>query len=305
MLATLRPERALPMQRKVPLVPGLVLPGLVLTSALVVGCTQKAPTAPDNGTKPAAAATTANAAPTLGVELAEKRNAEIIQNIGKDNPAAGTDARKIADYYAAYMNDGAIESKGLSAIDADLKAIDDIADKTALSRALGEQVRADTDPLNSTNFDTEHLFGVFVAQSMSAPDTIVPYVMQGGLGMPGRDYYLAPDKEMQANRAAYQAYVQKLLELSGTPDAAAKAKSIFDLETKIANAQSGLVDSEDVHKANNPWAAADWAKKAPGIDWPVFFEGAGLKGQPIVFAWQPEAIAKLSKLVASEPLQTW
>ena len=123
--------------------------------------------------------------------------------------------------------------------------------------------------------------------------------------MPGRDYYLAPDKEMQANRAAYQAYVQKLLELSGTPDAAAKAKSIFDLETKIANAQSGLVDSEDVHKANNPWAAADWAKKAPGIDWPVFFEGAGLKGQPIVFAWQPEAIAKLSKLVASEPLQTW
>jgi len=336
------------MQRKVPLVPGLVLPGLVLTSALVVGCTQKAPTAPDNGTKPAAAATTANAAPTLGVdlagidksvkpgddfeeyanggwrnkteipadraatgtfltvfELAEKRNAEIIQNIGKDNPAAGTDARKIADYYAAYMNDGAIESKGLSAIDADLKAIDAIADKTALSRALGEQVRADTDPLNSTNFDTEHLFGVFVAQSMSAPDTIVPYVMQGGLGMPGRDYYLAPDKEMQANRAAYQAYVQKLLELSGTPDAAAKAKSIFDLETKIANAQSGLVDSEDVHKANNPWAAADWAKKAPGIDWPVFFEGAGLKGQPIVFAWQPEAIAKLSKLVASEPLQTW
>ena len=64
------------------------------------------------------------------------------------------------------MNDGAIESKGLSAIDADLKAIDAIADKTALSRALGEQVRADTDPLNSTNFDTEHLFGVFVAQSM-------------------------------------------------------------------------------------------------------------------------------------------
>ena len=134
------------MQRKVPLVPGLVLPGLVLTSALVVGCTQKAPTAPDNGTKPAAAATTANAAPALGVDLAgidksvkpgddfeeyanggwrakteipadrastgtflqvfekaEKRNAEIIQNAGKDNPAAGTDARKIADYYAAYM----------------------------------------------------------------------------------------------------------------------------------------------------------------------------------------------------------
>ncbi|MCC8363381.1 M13 family metallopeptidase [Lysobacter sp. A6] len=238
-------------------------------------------------------------------EVAEKRNADLIQNAGKDNPAAGTDARRIADYYAAYMDEAAIEKRGLAAIDADLKAVDAIADKTALSKALGAQMRADVDPLNSTNYDTSNLFGVFVSQPLNKAAPQVPYIMQGGLGMPNRDYYLAKDAEMAANRDKYVAHIEKLLTLSGTPDAAAKAKAIFDLETKIANAHANVIDTGDVHKANNPWTMADWSKKAPGIDWNAFFEAAKLSGQPIVFAWQPEAIAKLSALVASEPLQTW
>lgn len=238
-------------------------------------------------------------------EVAEKRNADLIRNAGKANPAAGTDARRIADYYAAYMDEAAIEKAGLSAIDADLKAIDAIADKTALSRALGAQVRADVDPLNSTNYDTEHLFGVFVSQPLNQAGPQVAYLMQGGLGMPNRDYYLAKDADMAANRDKYVAYVENILTLSGTTDAKAKAKAIFDLEAKIANAHANVIDTGDVHKANNPWASADYAKKAPGIDWAQFFEAAGLAGQQTVFAWQPEAITKMSALVASEPLQTW
>lgn len=237
-------------------------------------------------------------------EVAEKRNADLIQNAGKGNPAAGTDARRIADYYAAYMDEAAIEKAGLSAIDADLKAIDAVADKTALSRALGAQVRADVDPLNATNYDTGHLFGVFVSQPLNQAGPQVAYLMQGGLGMPNRDFYLAKDADMAANRDKYVAYVENILTLSGTQDAKAKAKAIFALETKIANAHANVIDTGDVHKPL-PWASADYAKKAPGIDWAQFFEGAGLAGQQTVFAWQPEAIAKLSALVASEPLQTW
>ena len=237
-------------------------------------------------------------------EVAEKRNADLIQNAGKANPAAGTDARRIADYYAAYMDEAAIEKAGLSAIDADLKAIDAIADKTALSRAIGAQVRADVDPLNSTNYDTEHLFGVFVSQPLNQAGPQVAYLMQGGLGMPNRDYYLARDADMAANRDKYVAYVENILTLSGTQDANAKAKTILDLETKIANAHANVIDTGDVHKPM-PWASADYAKKAPGIDWTQFFDAADLAGQQTVFAWQPEAIAKLSALVGSEPLQTW
>ena len=67
-----------------------------------------------------------------------------------------------------------------------------------------------------------------------------------------------------------------------------------------------MIDSGDVHKSNNPWPMAEWSKKAPGIDWTRFLRSRGPEeAEPIVFAWQPDAIRKMSGLVASEPLQAW
>ena len=238
-------------------------------------------------------------------EKAEKRNAELIQEAGKNNPAAGSDARKIADYYAAYMDETGIEKRGLASLDPELKKIDAIASKADLARVLGEGLRADVDALNSTDLNTERLFGLFVAQGLEDPVHNTAYLMQGGLGLPNRDYYLEADKEMAGFREKYQAYIAKLLELSGTPEAAAKAKTLFELETKIAKAHATVVDSGDVHKANNPWPLDQWSKKAPGLDWATYFKAAGLDQQPLVVAWQADATRKLSALVASEPLQTW
>ena len=238
-------------------------------------------------------------------EKAEKRNADLIQGLEKANPGAGTDERKIADYYAAYMDEAGIEQRGLTPLQPKLDSVEAIADAAGLSRYLGASLRADTDSLNSTNFYTENLFGLFVVQGLEDPSKNVGYLMQGGLGMPDREYYLANDKEMAGNRAAYQTYIAALLKLADTPDADKKAKAIYDLEMKIAKAHASVVDSQDIHKANNPWPTAEFAKKAPGIDWTAFFDASKLSGQQTVFAWQPDAIKKLSALVAAEPLQTW
>ena len=238
-------------------------------------------------------------------EKAEKRLSDLVQGLDKTNPAAGSDARKIADYYAAWMDEAGIEARGLAPLQPKLDGIAAIADKAALSRWLGGSMRADTDPLNATNFYTENLFGLFVAQGLEDPSKNVGYLMQGGLGMPDREYYLAADKDMAANRAAYQKYIAAILKQAGDADAENKAKAIFDLEMKIAKAHANVIDSQDIHKANNPWALADYAKNAPGIDWTAFFDAATLNGQQILFAWQPDAIKKLSALVAGEPLQAW
>ncbi|GAA0704648.1 M13 family metallopeptidase [Dyella marensis] len=238
-------------------------------------------------------------------EKAENRNAELIRDIGKSNPKAGSNERKIADYYAAYMNEAAIEKAGLAPIKAQLAEVDAIKTKADLARVLGGTLRADVDPVNATNWWTENLFGLFVTQGLEDPSHNVPYLLQGGLGMPNRDYYLNDDAQMKGYREKYQAYIAAQLKQAGVPDADAKAKAVLDLEIKIAKAQASIVDSEDVHKANNPWAMADFAKKAPGLDWNAYFSAAGLSGQKTVIAWQPEAISKLSALTASEPLQTW
>jgi putative endopeptidase len=238
-------------------------------------------------------------------QKAEKRNAELIKAAGEGNPAAGSNERLIADYYKAYMDEAAIEKAGLEPLKPALAKIDAIKDKGALSTALGAQLRADVDPINATNLDTEHLLGLFVAQGLEDPSRNVPYLLQGGLGMPNRDYYLKNDKDMVDARTKYQAYVQAILTEAGTPDAAAKAKAIVALETKLAQAQQSIVESEDIHKANNPWPRASFATKAPGIDWNAYFKAAGLDDQPTFIVWQPSTVTKFAALVASEPLDTW
>ncbi|HVI59385.1 MAG TPA: M13 family metallopeptidase [Luteimonas sp.] len=238
-------------------------------------------------------------------ELAEKRTAELIQGLGKSNPAAGSDARRIADYYAAYMDEAGIEQRGLAPLQPVLDRIDAVDSVAALSGYIGGSVRADTDPLNYTNFATGNLFGVFVARGLEGPPRNVATLMQGGLGMPDREYYLSSDKPMAQNRDKYRAYIAALLEQAGTPDAQARAKAIFDLEMKIAKAHASVVDSQDVHKGNNPWDASGLAKQAPGLDWPAFLQAAGLSGEKTIVAWQPDAIRGISALVASEPLAVW
>jgi putative endopeptidase len=236
---------------------------------------------------------------------AEARTAAIIRGAAEGHPKPGSEARKIADYYAAFMDEAAIEKRGLAPMKEALDAISAIQSPADLGRVLGGDLRADVDPVNDTNFQTTHLFGLFVSQGLTDPSRTYPYLLQGGLGMPGRDYYLSQDKEMAGLREKYQAYIAALLKAAGTPEAEAKAKAIFGLEMKIAEAQESLVDSEDVHKANNPWTLDAFTAKAPGLDWAAFFKAAGLEGQKTVIVWQPAAIAKLAALTASEPLQTW
>src|SRR3546814_5098768 len=93
-----------------------------------------------------------------------------------------------------------------------------ITDKAALSKILGEQTRADVDPLNATDFGTENLFGIFVTQGLATPGEVIPYMLQGGLGLPEREYYLSADPTMAEIRTDYQAYSDKLLLTAGMSD---------------------------------------------------------------------------------------
>ena len=123
------------------------------------------------------------------------------------------------------MDEAGIEARGLAPLQPSLDKVAAIADAAGLSRYLGGQVRADTDPLNATNFYTENLFGLFVAQGLEDPSKNVGYLMQGGLGMPDRDFYLNPAPRMVAIRAAYKTYIGELLKLAGVADPLAAALS--------------------------------------------------------------------------------
>jgi putative endopeptidase len=237
-------------------------------------------------------------------QKAEQRQAELVKGLIDAKPAAGTDERRIADYYTAFLDTATIEQRGLAPVQPELDAIAALDDKGAFATYLGQGLRADVDPLNATNYYTDRLFGLFVTQGLYDPAHNMAYLLQGGLGMPNRDYYLSADKDMASVRDAYKTYMAALMKQAGIADADAKAKKIYALEEKIAKAQASIIDTENVHNAQ-AWATADFAKKAPGLDWAAYFKAAGLDGQQTITAWQPSAIAKLSALTASVPLQDW
>ncbi|MGH9570809.1 MAG: M13 family metallopeptidase, partial [Candidatus Angelobacter sp.] len=131
------------------------------------------------------------------------------------------------------------------------------------------------------------------------------YLLQGGLELPDREYYLANSPHMRDVRAKYQAHISAMLKLAGFNDTDARAARIVELEHSIAEKHLSLADNDDIHKANNTWKLADFTAKAPGLDWAEYFRGAGLTKQAQFTVWQPTAFAGESALVASVPLDTW
>ena len=243
---------------------------------------------------------------TVVAELTAQRIADLIRETATGGAiAAHSEGRKIADYYASFMREEAVESKALQPLQSELHEIAAIADRRALAQALGRTLRADVDLLNDEKLHTDNLFGLWVAQDLDDPSGYSPFLLQGGLGMPDREYYLNPSLPMAEIRGKYQTHIAAVLKLAHVPDAEAKAARIFDLEHRLAEVHLSGDESEDVQKGNNHWARNDFEHRAPGLKWGLYFSAAGLKGQERFVVWQPSAVVGLSALVASQPLEDW
>ncbi len=237
-------------------------------------------------------------------QLREKNTRTMFDDILKSNPTSGNDAL-IANYYNAYLKTDAIDRAGLAPAMADLDAIGRIADKHQLSAAIGGTLRADTDPLNATNYQTENLFGVFVTQGLATPGEQLPYLMQGGIGLPDAQYYLGGDAKMADTRNKYRAYIANFLKAANYPDPGGAAGRIMDLETKIAKAHEPREQSEEFANGAQVWTRQQLEQKAPGIDWAALLGAAQLGSVQKFDAYHFASIPKLAALVGSEPLQNW
>jgi len=217
-------------------------------------------------------------------------------------------AQKIGDYYSSLLDTQTIEARGLTPLTADLAAIAAIADRHALAVRLGQTLTLD----DGSDSHVDSLFGIWVHQGFHDPDHYVPHVVQGGLGMESgglydRDVYLdpAPNSPDAAARDAYRAHIATVLKAAGFSDAETRAARVLALEIAIAQVHASAADTGDVFKTDTVWSPGDFAAKAPGLDWPAFFQAAGLDRQSIFVVWQPGAVTSSAALIASQPLDTW
>jgi predicted metalloendopeptidase len=129
--------------------------------------------------------------------------------------------------------------------------------------------------------------------------------MPGGLGLPNRDDYLSMDPAKTALRERYRQYIGRMLTLAGFSRGDERAGAVLALETALAQREAAPEGLSDDHNADNIWTRADFAQKAPGIDWNVFLDEAGLSGQKEFAVWQPAVVTELAAQAASLPLESW
>jgi endothelin-converting enzyme/putative endopeptidase len=163
----------------------------------------------------------------------EKKLQDLIEASAKAQDAS---SRRIADLYDSYMDEAAIEAAGLKPLQPHLAATAAIADKHQLAHALGETLRADVDALNMSNFYTSHLFGLWVAPGFDDSDHYTAYLMQGGLMLPDREYFLSNSAEMRELLSKYQQHVAGVLKQTGLDDTDKRAARIVALEARDAQA---------------------------------------------------------------------
>jgi len=216
----------------------------------------------------------------------------IIEAKAANPQASGQLGQQIGDLYASWMDTATIEKLGAAPIKPYLDRIAAIGTRVQLADVFGQ-------------VGMPSPFGTFIAPSNDDPTRYAVYLVQSGLGMPGRDYYLLSGEKYDTYRAAYLAYVTRIQELAGITDAAAKAKRIVALETAIAKAHWTPEQSRDAKATNNPMKLAELQAYAPDVDWKAYYNALGLDGSQTFIVAQKSAIRDEAKLFAATPVATW
>ena len=206
--------------------------------------------------------------------------------------AAKQPGDKIGDFYTSFMDQAAIDAKGIAPVKPWLDRIAAAKTKDQLVATMAELQRQ----------GVGGLVGMGVGQDDKAPDTYVVGLYQGGIGLPDRDYYLKDDPKLAAIRTAYQAYQAQMLGIAGQPDAAARAAAVFGMEKALATAHWTRIESRDADKTYNQWTPADFTAKAPGFPWAKFLTDLGAPQQRFYLVSQPSALTGEAKVFADAPL---
>ena len=222
---------------------------------------------------------------TLLDDLSRRRTREIL-----DEARADPNSR-IGNSYSAFLDEAGIEAKGLAPIQPWLNEIRGLKSKAGYAALVARATR------NSVGGPVV----AFVNQDDKNPEQYALLLVQSGLGMPDRDYYLSKDSKLAETRAAYQAHLERMFTLAGEGDGAARAKGIVDFETAIAQAHWTQVESRDATKTYNKMSVAALARSAPGFDFQAYFHGIGADVPDVIVA-QPSALTGIAAAIGRTPL---
>ncbi len=222
----------------------------------------------------------------------------ILEDAARSDPKSRTVVQgKIGDYFAACMDQPAIDRRGLDPLRPELARIAALPDRTALIAALGS--------IHHTDPGT-YFFNSGAEQDASNSDVMIAAVNAGGLGLPDRDYYVKSDARSQQIRERYQAYIAQMLAMIGEPAAQAQADAatVLRIETALAKASLTRVERRDPYKTFHKMTPEQIAALAPAIPWPAYFAAQGIAPLTTLNVAQPEFFKALNTELTTESVDS-
>ncbi len=235
-------------------------------------------------------------------ELAQ-HNQEILRKILDGEAAArakaksGSNDRKLGDFYASCMNTAAVDAAGLKPIRPELRRIAAIRDRA--------QLEAEVARLQSMGAGV--LFGFYARQDFKNSTQEIANASQGGLGLPDRDDYLRNDPHSTRLREQYLAHVAKMFQLLGdpAPRAASEAKTVMEVETRLARASMTRVERRNPDNTYHKMDAARLQALTPHFSWQRYFIDLGYPRIDTINVSQPKFFQALDQDLAALPLTDW
>ena len=226
-------------------------------------------------------------------DQAQDRVRAIIEETASGNHKKGSSEQKIGDLYSAFMDIDAINAAGLTPVEADLAAIRELNSHSAIIRKMADPGSGLTTPLSA-----------YVYIDRKAPTKYITYAGQGGLGMPGRDYYLDADEEKKELRAAYKEMLMTMLEKAGVDNAEQAATEVLKFESRLAKVHWESEKRREKELTYNKMSISELKTYAPGIDWDAMLTASGLGSIDEIVLRENTAVKGTAKVFAQTDIET-
>jgi predicted metalloendopeptidase len=226
-------------------------------------------------------------------DRAEQDVRTIITEAAESESAPGSDARKIGDLYSSFMNSDAVEAAGLGPISGELASIAEATDLVTLAQVLGSLQRTGVSGAVAHYVDTD---------SKNSSRYIVHF-SQSGIGLPDESYY-REDAHAEI-REKYVAHIEKMFALARAPHS---ARTVFELETKLAAGHWDVVKRRDADLSYNLTTFDTLVQQMAGFNWGAWLSGLGASSTDQfaeIVVRQPDFVRTFAGLWVSEDLGAW
>jgi putative endopeptidase len=223
----------------------------------------------------------------------------ILAQAAKPSPGRSANQQKVGDYFAACMDEAAVEKAGAAPLKRDLDAI------AALKSAAGfPPVVA---RLHLQSGYGSPMFGFSASQDFADSERMIAFASAGGLGLPDRDYYVKTGAKSQETRARYVEHVAAMFRLLGDDAVAARAEaqSVMEIETALAKASLTRVEKRDPYKLYHRLTREELAQLTPAFRWSEYWDGIGLPAPAQINVTEPAFFKELQNQLATRDTAAW